>query len=181
MQIRRVVMGGNDTEKPSVLSDSTVEPVTASLLPGVRIFRVWEQDRPTLPVTDASAGDPDSTFFPSPGGVRFGFLSVPPGIDYIPAPDADLQAAAVEMEAKLPGAAATFSTERPGDHTTETVDYLVVLSGSGILRAPGVEVRVTAGDCLIQNGTAHAWFNDGDEPFVLAFALVGAGEQIESA
>lgn len=167
-------MGGTDTDNPTVLSDDTVEPVTASLLPGVQIFRVWELERSALPVTDPGAGDRKGTFFPGPQGVRFGFLSIPPGIDYIPDPQADLAAAAAEMEAKLPGAAATFSTERPGDHTTETVDYLVVLSGSGILRAPGAEVRLTAGDCLIQNGTAHAWFNDGHEPFVLAFALVGA-------
>ncbi|MGV0768716.1 cupin domain-containing protein [Mycobacterium syngnathidarum] len=148
--------------------------MTATLLPGVEIHRAWETDHPSLPVTDIDTGGPKSNFFPGPGGVRFGFLSVPPGIDYIPDPNADLAAAAAEMEQKLPGAAATFSTEQPGEHTTDTVDYIVVVSGNGVMRAPGIEVRLSAGDCLVQNGTAHAWFNEGDRPLVLAFALCGA-------
>lgn len=174
MHIRRVVMGTGETGQAAVLSDDRVEPVVASLLPGVEIFRVWELDHPALPVTDTAVGSPKATFFPGPIGVRFGFLSIPPGIDYIPAPEADLAAAATEMEAKLPGATATFAIDNPGEHTTATVDYLVVVSGCGVMRAPGIEVRLTAGDCLVQNGTAHAWFNDGEEPFVLAYALGGA-------
>lgn len=174
MSNRRIVMGTSADGNAAVLSDGPIEPVTASLLPGVEIYRVWELDKPSTPVTTAADGAPESTFFPAPGGIRFGFLSIPSGIDYIPAPDADLTAAAAEMEEKLPGAAATFSTERPGEHTTQTVDYIIVLSGSGLMRAPGVEVRLSRGDCLIQNGTPHAWFNDGDEPFVLGYTLTGA-------
>lgn len=174
MSNRRVVMGTSAEGATVVLSDDTVEPVTATLLPGVEIFRVWELDKTSVPVTAATDGDRKSTFFPAPGGIRFGFLTIPPGIDYLPAPDADLNAAAVEMEEKLPGAAATFSTERPGEHTTQSVDYIIVLSGRGLMRAPGVEVRLNQGDCLIQNGTPHGWFNDGDEPLVLGYTLAGA-------
>lgn len=175
MDVRRIIMGTTEEGHPRVIADESVEPVRASLLPGVEIYRVWEVDQPSLPVRAAEAGGLKDTFFPPPGGLRFGFLTIPPGIDYIPAPDADLAAAAAEMEAKLPGAAATFSTERPGEHTTATVDYIVVLAGRGLMRAPGgVEVRLNTGDCLVQNGTAHAWFNDGEEPLVMAFALHGA-------
>ncbi|ONM50447.1 cupin domain-containing protein [Nocardia donostiensis] len=173
MSNRRVVMGTSADGNTVVLSDGPVEPVTATLLPGVEIYRCWELDKPSIPVAATEDGGRKSTFFPPPGGIRFGFLTIPPGIDYIPAPDADLNAAAAEMEEKLPGAAATFSTERPGEHTTQSVDYIIVLSGSAVMRAPGVEVRLNKGDCLIQNGTPHAWFNDGDEPLVLGYTLTG--------
>lgn len=174
MTVRRIVTG-TENNTTVVLAEDKVEPVTAQLLPGVEIYRIWELDNAAIPVTDADEGAHKATFFPGPeGGIRFGRLVIPPGIDYIPAPDADLDAAAVEMESKLPGAAATFAPDRPGEHTTQTVDYIVVLSGHGIMRADGVEFRIAPGDCVIQNGTAHAWFNDGEEPLVMAFTLLGA-------
>ncbi|ASR37701.1 hypothetical protein BAY61_24870 [Prauserella marina] len=175
MKVRRVVMGNDSEGTTKVLDDGTIEPTTATLLPGVEIHRVWELDSVAVPVGDASEGDPKATFFPPHPGVRFGFLTVPPGITYIPEPGADLAAAAAEMEERLPGAAATFAfPDKPGAHETRTVDYIVVLSGNGVLRFDDVEVRLNQGDCLIQNGNPHAWFNEGDEPFVLAFALCGA-------
>ncbi|MFF5986455.1 cupin domain-containing protein [Prauserella flavalba] len=175
MKVRRVVMGDDGNGTTTVLEDGTVEPTTATLLPGVEIHRVWELDSVSVPVTDPSAGAPKSTFFPAEPGVRFGFLTVPPGITYVPEPGADLAAAAAEMEERLPGAAATFAfPDKPGAHVTQTVDYIVVLSGEGVLRFDDVEVRLSQGDCLIQNGNPHAWFNEGTEPFVLAFALCGA-------
>lgn len=175
MKIRRVVMGNDARGKTTVLDDSSVEPTTVTLLPGAEIHRVWELDSVSVPVSNPSAGDPTTTFFPEHGGVRFGFLTVPPGITYIPDPDADLEAAATEMEQKLPGAAVTFSfPDQPGAHVTQTVDYIVVLSGEALMRVDDTEVRLGQGDCLIQNGTPHAWFNDGSEPLVMAFALCGA-------
>ncbi|MEV1294569.1 cupin domain-containing protein [Pseudonocardia sp. NPDC049635] len=175
MKVRRVVMGSGPQGRTAVLDDGPLEPTTVALLPGVEIVRVWETERAALPVTDASAGDPKATFFPPHPGIRFGFLSVPPGITYVPDESTDLAAAGTEIEEKLPGAAATFAfPDQPGAHVTQTVDYIVVVSGAGVLRFDDVEVRIAQGDVLIQNGTPHAWFNDGSEPFVVAFALCGA-------
>ncbi|MEU6700782.1 cupin domain-containing protein [Pseudonocardia sp. NPDC046786] len=175
MKVRRVVMGSDTAGRTAVLDDGPVEPTTVALLPGVEIVRVWESDGAALPVTDASAGDHKATFFPPHPGLRFGLLSVPPGITYVPDESTDLAVAAAEIEQKLPGAAATFAfPEQPGAHVTQTVDYIVVVAGAGVLRFDDVEVRVSHGDTLIQNGTPHAWFNDGTEPFVVAFALCGA-------
>jgi len=42
------------------------------------------------------------------------------------------------------------------------------------LPTDGAEVKLTVGDCVIQNGTRHAWHNRGDEPATVASALVGA-------
>lgn len=171
-------MGHSASGEPMVLSDEAVPPVTVAMLPGVEIHRVWElDDTPKLPVTEPNAGE-QHTFFPPAAGVRFGLLTIPPGLSYVPpagTPVEAVEAAVAEAEEKLPGMAATFDPDRPGIHTTHTVDYIVALSGTGLMRMrDGVEVRVGAGDCLIQNGTPHGWFNDSTEPFVVAYTLVGA-------
>ena len=177
MKIRRVVMGHDPAGRSAVLADEAVEPVTLGLFPpGTAIHRVWELDGPpTLPVRDLPPSPVGTPFFPGPGGIRFGFLTVPPGMTYEPPAGADLEGGLAEMEQKMPGLATSFDPARPGMHTTATADFIVAVSGEGRMETDdGVEVRLSAGDCLIQNGTAHAWFNDGPEPFVVAFALFGA-------
>lgn len=176
--MRRIVMGHNASGKAEVLADDKVEPITTGMLPGAEIHRVWElDDTPSLPVTTVPDA-PTGSFFPGPGGAHFGALTVPPGLSYEPPAgitEEQLAAGAAEMEAKLPGLAATFEQDRPGMHTSKTVDFIVAISGEGrMVTDDGAEVRLRAGECLIQNGTPHAWFNDGDVPFVVAYSIVGA-------
>lgn len=175
MKVRRIVMGRDGEGRSVVLNDDPVDPHTVSLLPGAEIHRLWELDEgPTLPVSEMRAPSP-GPFYPLPGGLRFGMLSIPPGLSYEMPEDADIEAAMAEAEATFPGMTAVFDPERPGMHTTDTVDFLVAVSGQGrMVTDDGVEITVNAGDCLVQNGTAHAWFNDGAEPFVLGFVLCGA-------
>ena len=50
-----------------------------------------------------------------------------------------------------------------GMHATETIDYAVVISGEAWMELDGGEtVHLQAGDCLVQSGTAHNWYNKGD-------------------
>jgi len=59
----------------------------------------------------------------------------------------------------------------PGMHTTDTVDFDVVLSGEVYLQLDdGAEVLLKAGDCVIQNGTRHAWQNRSPKDCVIAVA-----------
>jgi quercetin dioxygenase-like cupin family protein len=60
-------------------------------------------------------------------------------------------------------------------HRTDTVDFDVVLSGELYLEVDdGAEVLLKAGDCVIQNGTRHAWHNRSPENCLVAVAIVGA-------
>ena len=80
-----------------------------------------------------------------------------------------------EMNEKLPGMMNVMEPDNPGMHRTDTVDYIVVLSGEVSLELDdGETVHLSAGDCVVQNGTRHAWRNTSGATCVMAVALVGA-------
>jgi quercetin dioxygenase-like cupin family protein len=62
----------------------------------------------------------------------------------------------------------------PRMHRTHSIDYAVVISGEIDMQLDGSEVRLQAGDVLVQRGTVHNWVNRGTEPCLIAFALIGA-------
>lgn len=62
----------------------------------------------------------------------------------------------------------------PARHRTESIDYIVILSGEVDMELDGTEVHLKAGDFLVQRGTIHNWVNRGKEPCVYAVVLVSA-------
>lgn len=60
-------------------------------------------------------------------------------------------------------------------HRTDTVDYVICLSGEIDMEVDGGKsVTLRAGDVVIQRGTNHAWINRGTEPCRLAVVLIDA-------
>jgi len=173
MKIRCVVTGHNPSGKSVIAKDAAIEPVTLSLLPGFAFHRIWGGDAtPKLP-SDGTP-PPHHRYFPPPGGFRFVFFSVPPNTDKLPK-GTDLAAAFGELQEKLPGLVEVMEPMNPGMHTTDTVDFDVVLSGEVYLELDeGAEVFLKAGDCVIQNGTRHAWHNRSSQNCIVAVAIVGA-------
>jgi hypothetical protein len=80
-----------------------------------------------------------------------------------------------EIRQNLPGLLDGLEPDHPGMHTTDTVDFDVVVSGEVYLELDdGAEILLKAGACVIQNGTRHAWHNRSSENCVIAVTLVGA-------
>ena len=144
-----------------------------ALRPDREYHRLWGADQlPTFP--DDGSPPEQHTYFPPLGGFRFGLFTVLPGTVSAPG-DLDREAALAEMNEKLPGFMPHLEPDNPGMHTTDTVDFEVVLSGEVILELDdGVETVLRPGDAVIQNGTRHRWGNRGTEPAVLALVLIGA-------
>lgn len=173
MRVRRVVTGQTVDGKSVFVSDQHVDPITVSALPGAEFYRLWgSDDRVSLPADGIARAAP--TYFPPPTGFRF--LVVTVGPDRVTMPeDFDMPAAVAEIRQKLPGVVEAMELDNPGMHTTNSVDFGVVLSGEVWLELDaGEEVHLRAGDCVIQNGTRHAWRNKSSVPCVLAFAGIGA-------
>jgi mannose-6-phosphate isomerase-like protein (cupin superfamily) len=172
MKVRRVVTGHEDG-KAVFASDELVAPVSAALIPGTEFHLLWGADQaPVFP--DDGAPTPQPTYFPPLGGYRFGLFTVPPAGGEEPG-EIDLAAGLAEVEKKLPGLLSHMEPGNPGMHTTDTIDFEVVLSGEVILELDdGAEKVLRPGDTVVQNGTRHRWSNRGTEPAVLAVILIGA-------
>jgi quercetin dioxygenase-like cupin family protein len=67
-----------------------------------------------------------------------------------------------------------MEADAPGFHTTQTIDYVVLLSGQVWLVVDEDEALLGPGDTVIQLGSRHAWQNRGTQPATLAVVLVGA-------
>lgn len=174
MDVRRVVTGHDAAGKAVFVSDERVAPIVLSLLPGNEFHRLWGGDEaPHFP--DDGRRPAAHAYFPPVGGFRFGFFTIPPDGGAGAPPDLDIAAALAEFDEKLPGLAAHMEPENPGMHTTATIDFEVVLSGTVTLELDdGAKVTVGPGDTVVQNGTRHRWSNAGTEPAVLAVFICGA-------
>jgi quercetin dioxygenase-like cupin family protein len=65
--------------------------------------------------------------------------------------------------------------DAPGMHTTDTIDFEVVLEGEIWLELDdGATMHLRPGDTVVQNGTRHAWRNNGTETARLAVFICGA-------
>jgi quercetin dioxygenase-like cupin family protein len=61
-------------------------------------------------------------------------------------------------------------------HRTRSVDYAIVLSGEIDMLLDDSEVHLSAGDILVQQGTNHAWVNNGSAVCRIAFVLIDGKE-----
>jgi quercetin dioxygenase-like cupin family protein len=59
-------------------------------------------------------------------------------------------------------------------HRTETLDYVIILSGEMDMELDDSTVKLKAGDVVIQRGTNHNWVNRGTVPARFAIVLVDA-------
>ena len=176
MDIRCVVTGQDKSGKSVIVRNTPVKPVSVALLPGYEFHRLWGSDSiPELPSDGTPPAQP--SYFPPANGFRFAFFSIPPATTKrSEAPDS--ASALDEIQLKLPGILDVLERDHPGMHTTDTVDFDVIVSGEVILELDdGAEVHLKAGDCVIQNGTRHAWHNRSPERCTIAVALIGANRR----
>ena len=172
-RLLRVVTGKNRAGKSVVVQHGvSSRVVTLETLPGLALVEVWATDR--RPTLGDAADDITSTmtsFVPGPNGTRFRIVQFPGASSRA----FDQEAFRREYRAKAPGLAETLELEDSGFHTTDTIDYGVVISGAITLELDdGATVRLKQGDCVVQNGTRHAWRNRSATPCVMAFVLIGA-------
>ena len=179
MQIKRVVTAVDEDGKSVFQEDAVVPSVTADLFPGTDIWVLWGTEGQISSPVRTPAQNRASTFFPGPGGTRFGIFTFPPEQRDAPPPampdEETMAKLAADVEEKLPGLLAYLEPDNPGMHTTDTIDFEVVLSGEVVLELDdGAKKVLRPGDTVVQNGTRHRWGNPGTEPAVLAVFLIGA-------
>jgi quercetin dioxygenase-like cupin family protein len=93
--------------------------------------------------------------------------------------DAQDDAGARPVQTTLPSGTIFRVIEfKPGvqarNHRTDSIDYIVVMSGEIDMEMDGTMVHIKAGDVMVQRGTIHNWINNGAEPCAIAFILIDA-------
>lgn len=175
MKIRRIVTGRDRSGKSVFVSDE-VAPRTTQFkhVPGLAASLVWETTPGTVIGVVGDAAEAARSWVPLPGGTNMMFITFPPD-SVMMSPTFDPAAAGAEYMQVLPGLAEQFEMEHPGMHTTDTIDYAVLLDGEVHLELDNAVVKKLAPrDVVIQNGTRHAWRNMSDKPATMLFVLVGA-------
>ena len=179
MQVRRIVTGHDPQGKSVIVSDGPAPRSTAFRhIPGFVTTLAWETlAGATVPASDQDPSRTAVSWIPAPGGTNLMFITFPPESVMVAA-GFDAMAAGQEMAQTLPGLAQKFEPDGCGMHTTDTVDYGVVLGGELYLELDGGVMRkLTPWDVVVQNGTRHAWRNLSDKPATMLFVLVGAQRQ----
>jgi len=168
-KVRRVVTGVVGDKSVFVEDGPPPRVLEPANFPGDEFFMIWStEDPPDLPCDGKDPTVAMESFSPGPRGTRFLINRWPAGSEF--SAD-DMTSVAHEM----PGIAETQEAEDMGMHTTDTIDYGVVISGEMWCELDdGATVHLRAGDCIIQNGTRHAWRNRSDQECVMAFVMVGA-------
>lgn len=180
--VSRRALTGRDAAGKSVFRSFDVTPnvVEIDSNPGLTFYELYSTEvTPQLTGLEADPMLQKTKAFPDPGGTNFRLISYPPKRPpgWKPPAGVTFDSAIKELGDKVPGMADHFdrsSVEARGMHTTDTVDYGVVVRGEMTLELDdGKIIHLRQGDCIVQNGTRHRWRNPGSEPCLMAFVSVG--------
>jgi len=172
------VLTGRDAGGKSIFKSLDVTPkvVRIDSNPGLTFYELYLTEG--IPQLTGMEPDPllqGTRAFPDPGGTMFRLISYPPKRPEGWTPPGDAYETGLsELSEKIPGMGDHFERDVPGMHTTDTIDYAVVVRGEMTLELDdGQTVQLRQGDCVVQNGTRHRWRNPLSEPCLMAFVSVG--------
>jgi hypothetical protein len=177
MKARRVVTGHSGGKAVCVSDGASPKAKVYNTVPGQGSTILWATPAvPTVP-NQGEAISAGTGYVPGPGETRFMFVTFPPD-SVMMSPSFDPAAAGAEFMEHMPELASKFEMDNPGMHTTDTVDYGIVLDGEVWLELDdGKQIHLQQHDVVVQNGTRHAWRNKSQKPVKMAFVLIGANRK----
>jgi hypothetical protein len=151
-QARRVVTGHDGNGRSCVTVDELA--ATRAVTPTFTVVDVWQTDTVPPPIDAHDTLTGNVVLDPPKAGVLVRVVTFPP--------DAEWQSSggyAGAMAAIGGTDSHADDDQAAGMHTTDTVDVITVIEGEIHVVLENDEVRLGAGDSLIQRGTKHAWSN----------------------
>lgn len=173
--VRRVVTGHDKSGKSIVLSDGLPPFVFSSpALPGYvsyDLFRTLETPASIAAETAESTAGPRRQL-PTPSGTVIRVSQVPPTHTATAKLDSAAASEAFKALGNSAGHTGNSSARSSLMHRTESIDYVVVLSGELTLVLDDSDVILRSGDVLVQCGTNHSWENRSNAPVTVMFILI---------
>jgi len=170
MELRttRRIVTGHDTNGKAVALFDGAEKASQRGHNGVTMLWVTNE----FPVNVAISSDMAKTPVgvpPPTNGTIFRIVDFAPAAPNAPPVDHNQVLIAMGIDPATQGYARHLHT-----HRTRTVDYAIVMDGEIDMLLDDSEIHVKAGDVLVQQGTNHAWVNNGTRPCRIAFILIDA-------
>ena len=175
----RVILTRTEEDGTSDYQELMVAVETPQDSSGVPVFKVSQLWGTADGIGSVGTGlNPEQMsdpWFPGPGGVRFRFFTFLPTArsDTLVEPEKPLLLERAQDDG-LSNFVEAFDPERPGMHISDSVDFVLVLSGEVVLELERREVLVKQGDVIIMRGGWHNWRNETDRPCTVASVMVGA-------
>ncbi|MGY0037789.1 cupin domain-containing protein [Pedobacter sp. NJ-S-72] len=150
---RRIVTGLKNGK--SIIAEDAVVTNVSEYFPGLIISDIWVTNQ--MPVDLSKEIHIENTAMPvTPvNGSYFRYVSIPP--------DKDLGIKPLEK-----------GQVHPLMHKTDTLDYIIILSGEIYMILDEEETLLKAGDLVVQRGTNHAWSNRSDTHCIQLAVLLDA-------
>jgi mannose-6-phosphate isomerase-like protein (cupin superfamily) len=170
-KVRRVFTGHDAAGRSIIVQDAHAPNIKEmASMPGLALTDLWETAGPLARNEgNADAANRPVKLEPPKGGSILRIVEFPP--DKAWRDSADAKAAFESIGA---GHAKDKASADPMMHKTDTVDYIIVISGEIHAVVEGGEVLLKPGDVFIQRGTNHSWSVRGDVPCIIAAVLVSA-------
>ena len=151
--MNRVVTGYDEDGNPAVIRQG--EPPVVIHAGRYTTTELWVSGHVPLGRADVDTSTREWALEPPPGGACFRIVEIAPG----------------PGDGESSGEHAEFQ----GAHATDTLDYVIILSGQVTLVVGGTEVALGPGDCVVQQpGVPHDWQNRSSERAVMAGVLLSA-------
>jgi len=173
--IRRVVTGHNTAGRSVFVMDGAAPHVYQRSPGSAIVTELWEtRSAPADNCGHADVTDHPFRLAPPANGTVLRIIHYPPDKER-------LAALAQERAAGDDGSGHITALDRgsprhPGFHKTASTDYAIVLAGEIYALMDEGEVKLTAGDVLVQRGTNHAWSNRSSRPCTIAISSHDAME-----
>lgn len=168
---RRIVTGHNEQAQSMIILDDHAQNVThIPSWEGLYVTELWVTSE--MPIDNFGDGDRSLRPLkhdPDPSGTIFRLVEIPPESK------TSFNAAGIFQElGSTNKPSESDSSRHPTMHKTNSIDYLVVISGEMIMEMEEGSTLLQQGDCIVQRGTNHAWVNKSDKSCLIAAILIDA-------
>ena len=155
MKYRRIVTDLDD----KITSDKIIEPII-QYEDGHSLTEIWVSEKATPDLSDDYVPNKFTLDLPL-GGSRFVSCTIPPFSKIR------------NYELNTYG---SFSEDLHGIHSTQTLDYVIVLEGQVDLVTKNGRQTLKKGDVVVQRGAKHAWHNISNSNCEIIAVMIGAQE-----
>jgi mannose-6-phosphate isomerase-like protein (cupin superfamily) len=169
--VRRLVTGHHADGRSTVLFDGAA-PNVKQRQAGNASTLLWVTDETPAKLQEHDCAARDIAVPPPPHGTIFRVAEFPPGVGgEVRDNETVLRDFGIGPDVKR-----GHAPRHPAIHRTRSIDYVVVLEGEIDLLLDDRDVKLRAGDVVVQQGTNHAWINRGVSTCRLAMVFVDAAE-----